>query len=359
MNAWIVKLGNKLVGIITLVISLTVVAIVLFWQYQQSSSNYKQYQTVSQKQIAEMIYQSVSTRVQAINKQVAYIANLPELATLVLSKDTVLIEDKQREIANMFASVHKVCLLDVEIDNVSSDGCIGISFATLNSLREAKTNGGAAVVMMQVESEGAHLLFAQQIVDVQSKIVGVLVVALKPDTVRNILGDSFGASGYVELQQGKSGTALLASKGNIKWKKGQAIFSEKLPESYWQISYWSQPQGLIGFQWMLCGIALGIILIMGFLREGWQTYLLKRDTKILNQQLKDAEIGELKMAYPLVFTSMNDLANNIQALGLMYFQAITKKGATAESLLEKMDNAEQSNDLVRLDSNIDDEPDSL
>jgi len=224
----------------------------------------------------------------------------------------------------------------------------------LNSLREAKNNGGALIVMMQMKSAGEHLLFAQQIIDTQQQVVGVLVVALRSNKVASMLGDSFGQSGYVELQQGREGALLLANKGNIRWKQGTAMLAKKLPNSYWRLAYWPEKQASTHFPWISFVVALIIILLMGLLREAWQTYLMKRDITTLNKQLDDAEKGTLEKTYPLAFSAMNDLANNIQALGLKYFQAVSEKGATAESLWKKMDAIEQENKLADLDTVLDD-----
>ncbi|MBE9533155.1 MAG: hypothetical protein IMF04_03440, partial [Proteobacteria bacterium] len=311
------KIGSKPVAIVTLIISCLVVAAGFTWLQQSFSGQGQGQQNLEQQQIATMIHKSISSRIDLLSQQMASVATSPDLARLIMSGDSEAISAKQTLFASLFPSAQKVCLFSADVDQPDENACLPITFASLNSLRLAKENGSAPMALMQAGKDNAHLLLAHRIMDSAEQVAGVLVVALNPDVVKNLLIKEYGGNGYVELRQGVKKTSVVAKQGNGQWKQGAAIFDKKIANSHWRISYWSAKSAESSSLFMMIlGAMLGVMVVMWLLREFWQSTLLKRDVAILQQQIGDIKENKSKSQYPLSNTKLQELTSDLRALAI-------------------------------------------
>lgn len=341
-----VKLGRKPVAILTLVVSCLAVVVSLFWQHQQAGSQYQNLQQQSQQHTSQLIVAAVSAQVQAMTQQVAATAKSPTLATALKTKNQTLIDQQQAVLSSVFPNADKVCLIAADVDQADPNACLPITFATLNSLRQAKLGGNAPVGILGLGTDKAYLLFAQRIVDAKEQVVGVLLLALDPSVVESLLLDEYGSEGYVELQQGTKGVTKVASKGNAQFKQGKASFSTAIPNSYWRVAYWSQIKGGTGLPIIIMAVLLIVLTVLWLLRETWQQLLLKQDVKTLRQQLKDYQNEMLKPKYPMADALLRDVIDDIQTMGREHSKVKAKK-VKGEISKAKVDEPGQGNSLQR------------
>jgi phosphomannomutase/phosphoglucomutase len=310
-----VKFGGQPVAILAIVLSCLAVIIGIFWQHQLGNTQYKTLQDVSQQRTSKLIMSAISARAQALMGQVAAVAQAPELARALANKDSADIKAQQAILSFLYPNAYKVCLIAADVDQPDPNACLPITFATLDGLRQAKKNGSAAMGILGLGSADAYLLLANRIVDADEKIVGVLLVALAPDVVQQLLLDEFGTDGYVELQQGNKQVTKVSSTGNAQWKQGQAGIIQKIPNSHWQVAYWPETKETPSLPIVLMAALLVILVGLWFVRETWQKVLLKQDIKTIRRQLNDFQKSTLKPKYPMAEALLQDVVDDIQTMG--------------------------------------------
>ncbi len=329
------KMGGKPIALLTLVVICIAVIVGFLWQYQQTSSHQQQQQALIHQQTAQMIHAAVESRIQALSQQMASIAQSSQLSTVLARNDQSLTELQQRALENLIPDAHKICLLPADIDKPDANACIPITFATLGSLRQAKEDGRSPMAILQLGTDTAHLLSTHSIKDATGKVVGILVVTLKPTVVTDLLFAEYGGHGYVELQQGIKRTTSLVSQGDKQWKQGPASFNQPISNSHWKIAYWPAQASSSNSTMLSLLVVLAVIVLMWLLREGWQRYLFKNDTATLRQILADFKEGKLKPKYLLASSGLQHVVDDIQTLG-QEVTASSKKGATADSINKKL-----------------------
>ena len=338
------SLGNKAFAAVALVVSCLAVVAGFFGLQQLSAQQYQNAQISHQKQVTAQLFTLTSAKIEALEKQMSSIAKSPKVVSLLMSNNATEIEIQEQELASFFPNALKTCLISAGVDDVDPYACIPISFATLNSLRQAKKDGLALMGLMKRGADDAHLLMAHRVINNSDTVVGVLVVTLNPNVVQGFLDDSPDFRGYIELQQGTKKVAVLASHGDVNKKQGNADFVQKIPNTYWKIAYWPQQtsstttSSIVGL-----GIVIVIIVLMWLLREGFRSFLFKRDVATLRLQLADLKLGSLKPKYPLSFSALNTIERDVQQLGRENYHATVKKGATADSISKKMEANDQDN----------------
>lgn len=338
----IFSLGNMAVATITLIVICLSVVAGFFGLQQLAEQQDQEEQAKYQKMMAVQSHALISSKIESIENQLTSVAQSDLVISLLKDNNEAQIEVQQAALTSLFPSAQKVCLLSADIDDVTPNACIPISFATLNSLRQAKANGMASIGLMKRGTKNAHILAAHRVVDKDNHILGVVLLTLDANVVNKFLDGSDGYQGYVELQQGSKKVAVLASQGDKSKKKGRATFTYKVPNTYWQMAYWpsqnhvTSPSSMIGLM-----VILGVIIVMWLVREGVRSYLFKRDVATLRRQLDDIKSGALKPNYSVLFSVLNPVVEDIQTLGRENYRATSKKGATADSIGKKIEGSAQ------------------
>jgi len=355
------SLGNKVFAAVALIVSCLAVVAGFLGLQQLSEQQHQSLQVSHQKQLAAQLFTLTSSKVESLERQMASIASSPKIVSLLMNNDARQIEIQEKELASLFPNALKTCLISADVDDVDLNACIPISFATLNSLRQAKKDGIAPTGLMKRGTDKAHLLMAHRVINNAETVVGVLVVTLKPNVVQGLLDNAADFQGYIELQQGTKKVAVLTSQGDASQKQGNASFIQQIPNTYWKTAYWPQETShTSAFSMVGLGIVIAIIILMWFLREGIRIFLFKRDVVTLRAQLVDLKSGALKPNYPLSFRALTPIENDIQALGRENYKASVnarvKAGATAESIGKKVLETENPSELEMLHEIIDIDP---
>ena len=297
-------MGNPSIAVLVIFLSCLAIVAGFLWQNQYISKQHQKVITQKQSHIAGIIHSAIENKIAGYNKQIAAVAESPQLATIIARQDPRLIASQQRALMRLFPQASQVCLIEASVDEPDPDACIPITFATLNSLRLAKKEGSAPVAIMQTTQEDAYLLLTQSIKDNNNKVMGILAITMPAKVVQKLLLPEFSTEGYIELQQPrKTGEPqLLSVKGSKPSAAGTPSVS-KITGSQWQVAYWPEQAGQGGGSRLILFVVvtgLVVLLVVGlfwFLGRGLQR-LVSADLATLVVMVRDARAGELKPLYP-------------------------------------------------------------
>lgn len=340
----LLSLGSIGASLVSIGVSCIAVVIGFLWLQQSSNQEFEEIQLADQKKMAVMIENFTLSQIDNVQAQMKSIAQSKQVSGSLSFNDSSLIEFQQQDLLSYFPNARSLCLIAADIDEVtpSANGCMPISFATLNSLRQAKKEGGAPISLIKQGKQDAYLLLAERISNASGRLVGVLVVTLKADVVDSLLYRGEGFNGYVELQQGSKNITVLASRGDKSVKQGSALFNHDIPNTYWRLVYWPESPSSQEVSFVIVGGILAIMILMWLLLEGIKAYILKRDVLIIKSQLADLKSGSLKPRYHVTLKPFNQLVVDILALGRENYHNTAKKGATAESIGKKIEEVENN-----------------
>jgi phosphomannomutase/phosphoglucomutase len=328
-----ILLSSKFFAFLTFVVSLVSVAVAFLWQYQVNTSAIEQQQNKHYQQTFDTLKKVTSAQIMLLQKQLVSVAQRPILSAILVDKNAAQITKQQQILLKLFPSAKKVCLIGSEVDNIDKNACIPITYATLESLRQAKQQGRSSISVMQAGTDGAHMLLAQRITDQYNNTVGVLALTFSPEIVKNQLFIGENLDGYAELQQGNTSLITLASKGDRASKQGAASFRLDLVGTRWYISYWPEKTSATP-PFILITIVFTIMILMWLLREALRGYVNKTDVATLKQQLFDLNSGEMKTKYAIIDPDLEEISDNIKTLASTV--SLNSKAAKTETTSERI-----------------------
>ncbi len=357
-------LSSKSFAFMTYVVSCLIVAAAFFWQYQISESQLKQQQQQQDKQhqlTINMLNKVTSAQIDLLQKQLILVAQRPVMSAVLVSGDVAQIANQQQALHEMFPSAKSICLIGAEIDNVGKSACIPITYATLESLRQAKKEGSSSIALLQPRTDDAHLLLAQKITDQENNIVGVLVLTFSPDIVTNLLFTDEHVDGYAELLQGTKNSVALASQGNVQLKQGVAPFQVEIAGTHWHIAYWPEKVSAITQSFALITAIFGVIILMWLFLVAIRGYVYKVDIANLKQQLLDLNSGVMKTKYTIIDRSLQDISANIKMLVLNKPAVPASNTPPTKPLNSPLTNTKTTSEIIRKKSedNTSVDPDEL
>jgi phosphomannomutase/phosphoglucomutase len=321
-------LSSKSFAFMTYVVSCLIVAAAFFWQYQISESQLdqqQQQQYTQHQQTINMLNKVTSAQIKLLQKQLTLVAQRPVVSAVLVSGDVERIANQQQALHEIFPSAKSICLIGAGVDNVDKNACLPVTYATLESLRQAKKEGSSSIALLQPGTDDAHLLLAQRITDQENNIVGVLVVTFSPDIVTNLLFTDEQVAGYAELLQGSKNAIALAVQGDVKLKQGAAPFQVEIVGTHWHIAYWPEKVPAITQSFTLIIVIFSVVILMWLLLVAVRGYVYKVDIANLKQQLLDLNSGVMKTKYTIIDRSLQAISAQIQML------ARTKTVASASS----------------------------
>ena len=355
--------SGTIFSFVTIMVSCGVVAVAFLWQQQLITSQVQQQQQNQQTQAVNMLKKVTTAEITVLKKQMVSVAQRAELAIILAESDTVQIDYQQQVLKQVFPLAKNICLISAEVDNVDNTACIPITFASLESLREAKKDGSSAMAVMKVGTEEAYLLLAQRIIDQNNHIVGVLALTFSPDVVKTLFSHE-GLGGYAELLQGSANAAILAVQGDAKFKQGAARFQIDLAGTHWRIAYWPETLFTTTSPLMIILAVLGVMLLMWLLRESIRSYVYKYDVATIRQQLLDFKTSTLKTKYDVSNQALRAISEQIQSMGKTLTAANSSNNATtdvettSERISKKLeaDKTDNPAELDLLDDQVDVDP---
>jgi phosphomannomutase / phosphoglucomutase len=362
-----VLLGSKSFTLVIFVVACLIVGTAFLWQQQINSSQLQRQEEQQNKQHQQtlmMLNKVTSSQIMLFQKQLVLLAQRPVLSDVLISKDAAQIDNQQQILHKVFPSAKNVCLIGVDVDNVDPNGCIAISYATLESLRQAKKDGTSSIALLQAGTESAHVLLAQRITDQNNNVVGVLALTFPPEMVANLLFKNEQVDGYAELLQGTKNQVLLAFKGDVNFKQGITPLQINIAGTHWHIAYWPQKTSVITPSFMPMIILFSALILLWLLLKAVRSYLHKTDIATLKQQLFDLNSGVMKTKYTLVDSGLRDVSATIQSLAKATSTApsanneLTKKETTFERISKKLEENKTDNphELDMLEDNVEIDP---
>jgi len=348
-------LSSKSFAFITFVVSCLVVVAAFFWQYQISAAQLQEQQLQQAKQHQQtlnMLNKVTAAQIMLLQKQLMLGVQKPLSSAVLGSEETTQIANQQQVLRDIFPNAKNICFIGAEVDDVNNNACIPITYATLESLRQAKNEGTSSVALLQAGTDAAHLLLAQRITDQDNKVVGVLVLTFSPDIVTNLLFSGEQVDGYAELLQGEKNAVVLASQGNIQSKQGAALFKSDIAGTHWYIAYWPEKVSTTTQSFTLIIAIFGVVILMWLVLEVIRSYLHKTDIATLKQQLLDLNSGVMKTKYTILERSLREISVNIQALAramntpapaLSKGESTTKIETTSERISKNLGESKRDN----------------
>jgi phosphomannomutase/phosphoglucomutase len=331
-------MGNPSIAVLVIFLSCLAIVAGFLWQNQYISKQHQKVITQKQSHIAGIIHSAIENKIAGYNKQIAAVAESPQLATIIARQDPRLIASQQRALMRLFPQASQVCLIEASVDEPDPDACIPITFATLNSLRLAKKEGSVPVAIMQTTQEDAYLLLTQSIKDNNNKVMGILAITMPAKVVQKLLLPEFSTEGYIELQQGTNTISAIASQGDRQWRQGQPLLNKPLAKSHWRLAYWPAEAAKSSAYLVVLGIVLSLVLLMWLFRERSHRFVLLHDLDVLKNQLTDLSNSQLKATYPTVIPEMVTITDEIKRLGqTLPVIAKVKKGEANKPQFESSD----------------------
>jgi phosphomannomutase/phosphoglucomutase len=326
------KIGAKPIAIVTLIISCLAVFIGMTWHIQTVSAYQQQQMDSLQNSNAEIIHTALSQHIAYLQSEVDSLASNAQLIDAIANGDMAVINAFEQQAVEASALFKKVCVIDANIDQPDDSACIPITFATLASLRKAKTEGYADIAIVNIGKDDAYTLLAHSIKDRQNSLLGVLAITLEPTIISAWLAESYGHQGFIELKQGKEQGRTVAWQGTQSWRVSNPIFSKALPDSHWSLSYWSKPPSILPNTIIIIGGITAVVAMMWLLYLFWLNLLMRHDVLTLKEQLKDLANYKLKTKYPIAQAGLTEIVDTIQRLGQ---ELVSKESKRKASILGK------------------------
>ena len=296
-----------------------------------------------------------------LQKQVALVAQRPTLQESLVSKHAEAIASQQQALREVFPNAKNVCFVDAEVDDVVTNACIPITYATLESLRQAKKDGTSSIALLQPGTDASFLLLAQRITDKDSNVVSVLVLTFPPEMVTNSLFSEQQIDGYAELRQGEKDGIVLAFQGNEKSKQGASPLQTDVEGTHWHIAYWPENVAVITQPFIIIIVIFVVIVLMWLLLKAIRSYLHKTDISTLTQQLLDLNNGVMKTKYKIIDPELKDISTKVHGLARLITTATfsngepTKRETTSEIISKKLEENKLNNfsELDMLEESVD------
>lgn len=283
--------------------------------------------TALENTIVDSISLSISNTLTRLQTKVAATASDTDLATVFRVPSGAYLAGKQNIIRQQYPEAMAVCLLPKELDAPDPTGCVPINFATLALIRQAKSSPEMTPVAINNLGRARGIVLTHQILDQNNTIQGVLLVAFEAKIITSLLPDISDKTGYLALHQGIGWEKLaLTFRGDTTLSDGDATYVQEIPNSLWEIKFWSANQVERG-TWLWLWVLLGFVIVWLW-REGWIRTLLRLESEVLSQQLGDMQQGELRREYDIFSPSMSRVSTDITALATLMRRSETGQQAS-------------------------------
>jgi phosphomannomutase/phosphoglucomutase len=318
-----------------------------FYQPQQQLQT-AQLQNSHQQQ-AHSILNLLDAKVNALQSTLAAAAtsDLLSFASFSYNSGSDIIE--QKPLLKLFPGANNVCVALPTLTQPQNSACLDVSFATLNSIRQAEKNTQAPIAVMKVGTEEAHLLLAHRLDDKYQQFAGVLLVSYPAEYVNNLLPSPTLDNLYFELQQGTKRVIQVSSRGNSAYRQGEPLLSKTVDGTYLNFAYWIEPVAVSNLPMAVLLMIFGSLVVCWLLKDMWAYFLLKVDSHTLSQQITDLKDNKMKPEYALISKVLENVKDDIRSIA--YEKKIT-------ALKSQSTNNASPNELVVED--LDEiEPDSV
>ncbi len=305
--------GSKTLSLILLAVTVSLLLMSLQFsqqqQHKQLAADTASYQQHRFAAIEAAVQQAVSRQ----KARLAALAGSPQLAAILSSGDKQAIEGWQTDIKHYFPDIDSLCVLQTLPNAPGNNGCMEISYLTLESLRQLETQPQSDIAMVNPDSDEAQMLLAQRLPSAGAGFKA-LVMMVEAAWLDQQLSDKLVGPGYLEISQGKQSATKLTGFGNPQFKQDAPAFSTAIVDTHWTLRYWpeassSAPESLV----LMLALAF-ILIILWWLRDFYHQRLLSRDASTLRQQLDDLQHSKLKPDYKIHLAALEAVSLDISHL---------------------------------------------
>jgi phosphomannomutase/phosphoglucomutase len=177
------------------------------------------------------------------------LANDPDTVKLFIAGDDAAMRAREKSLRQEFPKALNVQLLPPGLVSVNMASFPPLSYAALDQIRLSETS--TEVPLMEVhlfDSPQQHVNIIRRVINPASNnVVGHIRLSLPYEILQGILDDPGYIQGYIELQQaGAIGDPIvLAARGDINNRTGDAIRVVPIAGSRWQVAYWTPASRLV------------------------------------------------------------------------------------------------------------------
>ena len=182
----------------------------------------------------------VATLVDVYRSSMGLLAKDPAIADLFMTYDRSAFRGREESLGYLFPNAINIQLLPPGIKEINDEVSPPLGYAALAQLRAAENNDAAPPAEVHLfNTPQQHINIVQRVMDpAGSGVVGVIMLSLSGETLKQVLGGVQDMGGYVELQQvGTKGTPFrVSSHGDPEYKDGEPDAVRKVKGSRWQVA---------------------------------------------------------------------------------------------------------------------------
>ena len=338
------KIGVKPVNFLLLLIACAIAFLGLNAYYQTQQQQQTSESQQSHQQQAQLMLNLLQSKVTALQNTLAAAATTK---TLSLPQHTYSSQPKvleQKQLLALFPGASKACVALPNLVEPETNVCLNVSFATLNSIRQAEKSTVASIAVMKVGTAEAYLLLAHKLENEYQQPAGVLLVSYPVAYVNQLLPVTSSTNLYVELQQGTKRVTKVGSRGNAAYRQATPVLQQAIDGTYWRLAYWSKPIEATTLPMAVLLMIFGSLVVCWLIRDAWAFYLLKIDSKTISQQINDLKNNKMKPDYSLANRALEDVKDDVRSIA--YEKKVSKPQTKASQDSSKEPVVEEVDEVV-------------
>lgn len=275
----------------------------------QFSENGQDAQALIQSNLARL-----EARVTSLKQQVSNVADWQQTKQLLMDSSPSFYTQWQQDLKALFPELKQACFYS-EPALTPNSTCMLLTYVSLSTMRDIEKQSPADLLVVMQQSQIDHVLLAAKVVGATQDQSGIVLMAMKPEAVFNVLDTKLPHDTYIELVQGKAAQRALFSAGAITLKQSEANTLLPVAGSHWQLKLGQAPV-TVTTNWSLIISVLIVLAIFWLLRERWHSRLLQMDSATLEEQLSDFQQLKLRTRYQLAHKELNFVSQTIQQIAL-------------------------------------------
>lgn len=312
------KLALKLRVTSVSVALLLIAALLIVLLFQTNDDRLVNSQLSESGQDAQALIQSnlarLEERVTSLKQQVSNVADWQQTKQLLTDNSPSSLTQWQQDLKTLFPELKQACFYSEPVLTPNS-ACMLLTYVSLSTMRDIEKQSPADLLVVMQQSQIDHVLLAAKVVGATQNQSGIVLMAMKPEAVFNVLDSKLPHSTYIELVQGEAAQRALFSAGAMTLKQSEAKTLLPVAGSHWQLKLWQAPV-TVTTNWSLIISVLIVLTIFWVLRERWHSRLLQMDSATLEEQLSDFQQLKLRTRYQLAHKELTFVSQTIQQIAL-------------------------------------------
>lgn len=275
----------------------------------QSLENQHSAQTVFNANVARL-----EQRIRSLKQKVSNVADWQQTKQLLNQSSPADYATWKQDLKTLLPELKQACFFSKPVLTPNSE-CMLLTYVSLSTMRDLDAQSPANLLVVMQNSQIDHVLLAAKVVGATHGESGIVLMAVKPDSVFNVLDAKLSNTTYIELIQGEASQRALHSAGSVSLKQSEVSSLLPVAGSHWQLKLWHAPVS-VSSNWPLIITVIIVMAIFWLLRERWQGVLLRMDSATLEEQLSDFQQLKLRAQYQLAHKELKFVSQTIQQIAL-------------------------------------------